>query len=475
MTHSAEAPASLAEMRSRLRRPSLLVGVAFSYAFGALALWNTLGCTLPLGAFLTTTVNGDGTASCEVPGEGSCADFANSPDGFDACVTATPAEDFVSFGSDCDCGPAIVGCDAPTQCMVMVPDFTSMTCTVNFCETSDLVVMVQGNGDVTADVGSLTCGADETCTAEYCSGLDAFGPEVVVLTATARVGSGFFFDSFGGDPDCLDGMVTTDANLSCVALFRQPELDVTVTGDGRVTAAPSIDCREGSPAGDCSQLVAEGQTVTLTALPDPGSSFSGWGGDCPDGAGTSQVQLLQMDASCTASFGDVSVGGGGTGVIEIVSLADAESLGNASSGDVPIAAPSTSRTQAGSADAAIALFYTELATNLTPEMSAGLHLRDRPAGETLQVTPLPLGSRATDVSADGRFVAYEFDGDIFVLDRESGDTQLVSVAQVDISAGGSEPAISGNGRYVAYSGQALPTFDFAVFVRDTCAGATPRS
>ncbi len=83
MMHSAEAPASLAEMRSRLRRPSLLLGVAFCYAFGALTLWNTLGCDFEADAEIV--INGDGSAVCSAERH-DCVEQENS---FVACVTAT--------------------------------------------------------------------------------------------------------------------------------------------------------------------------------------------------------------------------------------------------------------------------------------------------------------------------------------------------------------------------------------------------
>ena len=54
-------------------------------------------------------------------------------------------------------------------------------------------------------------------------------------------------------------------------------LAIAVDGPGQVSGN-GIACRDGS--GDCVELYADGTSVTLTAVPDSGASFTGWGGDC---------------------------------------------------------------------------------------------------------------------------------------------------------------------------------------------------
>jgi hypothetical protein len=69
------------------------------------------------------------------------------------------------------------------------------------------------------------------------------------------------------------------------------------TGTGQVTSQPvGINCGD-----DCSDIYNHGTGVTLTAISDPGSTFSGWSGDgC---SGTEQCVInMNNDKSITATF-----------------------------------------------------------------------------------------------------------------------------------------------------------------------------
>jgi Divergent InlB B-repeat domain len=68
------------------------------------------------------------------------------------------------------------------------------------------------------------------------------------------------------------------------------------SGSGTVTSSPSgIDC-----GATCTAAYSKGTTVTLTATPDAGSTFTSWGGDCT-GAGPCTVTMDQ-DRAVTATF-----------------------------------------------------------------------------------------------------------------------------------------------------------------------------
>ncbi len=72
-------------------------------------------------------------------------------------------------------------------------------------------------------------------------------------------------------------------------------LTLTKTGEGEITST-TINCGE-----TCEADYEVESTVTLTATPATGSSFTGWSGDC---AGASPTTIVTMDAakSCTAHF-----------------------------------------------------------------------------------------------------------------------------------------------------------------------------
>jgi hypothetical protein len=100
------------------------------------------------------------------------------------------------------------------------------------------------------------------------TGGDATSPDAPTIDASALIDAG----RDGGPRDGAmvpDGPIATD----CV-------VGAEVIGPGHVVSNPAgINC-----APDCRETVACGTTITLTALPSPGSTFAGWQGAC-SGAG----------------------------------------------------------------------------------------------------------------------------------------------------------------------------------------------
>src|SRR5581483_5576446 len=88
-------------------------------------------------------------------------------------------------------------------------------------------------------------------------------------------------------------------------------------GGGNVTGGDEIDC--GSDGGDCTWTDYTGSTFSVVEEPDPGYSFSGWGGAC-SGTASSCTVTMSDDQSITANFTQstnapsltVSVSGNGT-------------------------------------------------------------------------------------------------------------------------------------------------------------------
>lgn len=155
-----------------------------------------------------------------------------------------------------------------------------------------------GTGVVTSNTGGINCGA--VCTGTYSVAT------VVSLTATAAAGS--TFTGWSGDTDCSDGSVTMDVSKSCTANFQLVPSSYTLsvslinsitsagTGTGAVTSNPAgINCGV-----DCSEIYSAGTSVTLSAAPASGSSFTGWSGACA-GTGSCTVSM-NANSSVSATF-----------------------------------------------------------------------------------------------------------------------------------------------------------------------------
>jgi PelA/Pel-15E family pectate lyase len=139
------------------------------------------------------------------------------------------------------------------------------------------VSVAQGQGTITPSSGSFESGAS--------------------VTLTATPAGGFLFDRWGGD---LSGStnpatVTMNGNKSISAYFVQDTRNYyTVT-------------KQANPGGSITQnpegnSLAEGTSVTLTAVPNSGWTFSGWSGDHSGTDATYTVSSLNRNLSVSASF-----------------------------------------------------------------------------------------------------------------------------------------------------------------------------
>ena len=148
-----------------------------------------------------------------------------------------------------------------------------------------------------------------------------------------------------------------------------------------------------------------------------------------------------------------------------------------------------------SADGRYVAFYSS-ATNLVANDTNGtsdIFLRDRTAGTTERVSIDTGGGQRTEeafdptMSGDGRYVAFRSEvtyagATILLRDRTAGTTERIDVDSTGVPAnnGSYDPAISADGRYVAYYSLATnlvpgDTNAFSdVFVRDRTASTTER-
>jgi len=267
----------------------------------------------PPGTFtLTVTPPSNGTVTG--PGitcPGDCSETYSSGTG--VSLTATPASDysFGGWGGDC----AFAG--TATTCTLTMTASKAVSVTFNPPPpppgTFSLTVALNGSVDgiVTSNQGGINCGGVNTgiCTTTLTNGAS------VTLTATPT--SPTTFGGWGGD--CAFAGTATTCTLTMTAskavsvTFNPPppppgtfSLTVTPPSNGSVTGS-GISC-----PGDCSEPYSSGASVSLTANPNPGYSFGGWGGDC---AGQGNPCPLTMTAakSVTATF--TASGGGGGGQI----------------------------------------------------------------------------------------------------------------------------------------------------------------
>ena len=174
------------------------------------------------------------------------------------------------------------GCSGTGTCTTTVT--AAATVTASFALTTHrLTVQTAGSGSVASTPAGISCGGD-------CDELYDYGTSVT-LTATPSTGWLFVGWSGGGCSGTGTCTTTTNAPTTVTATFSISTQTLTVAtvgnGDGTVTAAPgAIDC--GSV---CSDGFDYGTSVTLTATPAQGSTFTGWSGGGCSGTGTCSVTL----------------------------------------------------------------------------------------------------------------------------------------------------------------------------------------
>ncbi len=162
------------------------------------------------------------------------------------------------------------------------------------CNGSQNIVRLNLDGTGVQNLGNLGGLSKPTGIA-----IDAYGGKMYVVSSDNGNGNQKIVQAN------LDGTGGTNlGNLSgvlhfgqMIAIFTQHNLTVTKTGNGTIISLPAgINCDT-----DCNELYTEGTVVTLKAIPDAGSYFNGWTGDCVSQALECKVT---MDAAknVTANF-----------------------------------------------------------------------------------------------------------------------------------------------------------------------------
>jgi uncharacterized repeat protein (TIGR02543 family) len=134
-------------------------------------------------------------------------------------------------------------------------------------------------------------------------------PAAMTLGLSAIPASGYVFSNWTGD--CAGTNPGIFVNLAgprtCGAVFTPaggggtPTYTLTVAPSptGGSVSGGGLACGDGGAT--CSVAVASGSTVTLTATPASGYTFTGWGGACGGASATTGV-LMDAAKTCSATF-----------------------------------------------------------------------------------------------------------------------------------------------------------------------------
>ncbi len=148
-----------------------------------------------------------------------------------------------------------------------------------------------GSGSVSSSPAGIDCGL--VCSYSFSLSTS------VTLTATPAAGSSFAGWSgagCSGTSTCTVTMLGARAVNAEFAVVPPGQFDLMVsksgTGSGTVSSSPAgINC-----GSDCSETLADGTSVTLTASPAGGSSFTAWSGAGCSGTSTCTVVMSEARA-----------------------------------------------------------------------------------------------------------------------------------------------------------------------------------
>src|SRR3990170_664532 len=168
-------------------------------------LVNTFNLTLNKSGTGTGTVNTSPSGiNC---GTGCLSNKSAFAENTQVTLTAVPSSDsiFEGWSGDADCSDGVVTMSA------------TRACTATFTKAGQLhtlTVSVSGstNARVTSNPPGISCPSN--CTRD-------FAENAQVTLTPVPFGASEVFLGWSGDADCLDGIVTMDANKSCIATFEE--------------------------------------------------------------------------------------------------------------------------------------------------------------------------------------------------------------------------------------------------------------
>ena len=190
------------------------------------------------------------------------------------------------------------GCGGTGDCNLLSTNGVVVTAIFNVVPlTYQLNVTTSGSGNVKSSPSGIDCGnGGSTCGASFANGAP------VTLLPTAAAGSSFtnWTGNCSGSGSCN---VTMDGLKNVGAVFTADEHTVTViivNPGGTVTSdVGGINC-----PGTCSDNYDYGASVTLTAIPQAGYTFSGWSVGC-SGTGQCNLTMGSTDITVYATFSPI--------------------------------------------------------------------------------------------------------------------------------------------------------------------------
>jgi predicted outer membrane repeat protein len=200
----------------------------------------------------------------------------------------------ISLPTDLDGDPRIVDGDLDGTATVDMGAYELQTYAL------DVTLAGTGSGAVSGD--RINCGTD--CSETY--------PQGTIVTLTASTDTSSTFTGWSGactnsSGDCVVTMTGMKAVTATFTLNQYPlTVSLAGTGSGSVSSTPpGIDCTTSSGGSDCSTDFDHGTMVSLVAVADSGSIFSGWGGACT-GSGGCTLTMTETK-SVTATFDSLDI------------------------------------------------------------------------------------------------------------------------------------------------------------------------
>ena len=340
----------------------------------------------------------------------------------DSCTVDLPEGTTLSLAASADpgffTGWSGAGCKGVLTCAVTLDQDRTITAGFSWIRgivlTQQVAVTGTGTGRVTSTPAGIDC--PTVCQTTFELG------DTIALTAQAEPGS--VFNRWIGacestSPVCevlMDGAPVPATAVFDATSYR---LDVTKSGagSGSVTSDPAgIDCGT-----SCEAAFSLGETVTLTATPDPGSTFSGWDGGCAGKAPTCTVTMSHA-SSVDARFGLEPTGEGSTSLVSVAYSGTNSGNGLSTNPDI--------------SDSGRHVAFFSQASDLLPggvdtNGTWDLFVRDVVLGTTVRANVAADGTQdPLGVSNQSRGVM-SGDGSLVVFTSESGD--LASPALPDLT------------------------------------------